>query len=298
MVRDSSSRTPLNKQESFTEFSGKPMPDSTTWMDSLAARLADRRLEVDRVADTLAVKAGRGLTAAKANLDPTPLWKVLEKSQASAHERLIEGYVSGVKHVLLEPKFKAGKQSKASQWDYVESAGRLLANVEVHTFRHGAQAAAGELPWTLDFHEDLVLAYLVDLDIGMRVLTESQVEGWSASSERITAAARSLLFHKSRTLKPQTLGDFEGVEKLNAGDTYDAMRSIVVADLYFSEFDDSYRFSMPSQDALLFTRGHDDTQLEQLRAATDAHFDHATYPLSRSIYGFEVGRPVLDEERM
>jgi hypothetical protein len=55
---------------------------------------------------------------------------------------------------------------------------------------------------------------------------------------------------------------------------------------------------MPTQDAILFTRGHDDAQLEQLRAATDAHFDNAHYPLTRSIYGFEVGRPVLDEQRM
>jgi hypothetical protein len=262
-------------------------------MDSLEARLADRRLEVDRVENTLNVKAGSGITAAKTNIDPAPLWAVLEDSDPSGHERLIEGYVSGVKHVLLEPK-----RSKASQWDYVQSAGRLLPNVEVHTFLLGAEAAAGEPPWTLDFHEDLVIAYLVDLDMGMRVLTESQVERWSASSERITAASRSMLFHKSRNLTPELLGDFEGVEKINAGDSYDAMRSIVVADVFFSEFDDSYRFSMPTQHALLFVRGHDDEQLEQLRAATDAHFDNATYPLSRSIYGFEVGRPVLDEQRM
>lgn len=269
------------------------MADTTQWMESLEARLADRRLEVDRVENMLNVKAGSGVIAAKANLDPAPLWAVLEESEPSGYERLIEGYVSGVKHVLLEPK-----RSKASEWDYVESAGRLLPNVEVHTFRLGAQAAAGELPWTLDFHEDLVIAYLLDLDMGMRVLTESQVEGWSASIERVTAAARSLLFHKSRNLTPEKLEGFDGVEKINAGDSYDAMRSIVVADVYFSDFDDSYRFSMPTQDALLFTRGHQDAQLEQLRAATDAHFDDATYPLSRSIYGFEVGRPVLDENRM
>ncbi len=268
------------------------MADQSNWLEALESKLGERRLEVEEVEGTFNVKAGRGITAAKANVDPAPLWKVLEDAPEAGHERLLAGYVSGVKHVLLEPK-----RSDAREWDYVKSAGRLLPNIEVHTFRLGAEAAAGEPPWTVPFHEDLVVAYFIDLDMGMRVLTEAQVDGWSASNDRVSSAARSLLFHKSRNLTPEKLDDFEGVEKIHTGDTYDAMRCIVVADIFFGDFDDSYRFSMPTQDALLFTRGDDDALVEALRAATDAHVDRADYPLTRSIYAFETGRPVLAERR-
>ena len=268
------------------------MADETKWLDMLEDKLIERRLEVERVESTLNVKAGRGVIASKANIDPAPLFDVLADTPEAGRERLIAGYVSGVKNVLLEPK-----RSKASEWDYVESAGRLLPNIEVHTFALGAEAAAGELPWTVDFHEDLVLAYLIDLDMGVRVLTQSQFDGWTATAERVTAAARSLLFHKSRNLTPTKLDDFEGVETINVGDTYDAMRCIVVADLFFGDFDDSYRFSMPTQDALLFVRGNDESLVEQLAAATDAYFEAADYPLTCSIYAFETGRPVLAKPR-
>lgn len=268
------------------------MTHEAKWLDALEDKLVERRLEVERVESTLNVKAGKGIIAAKANVDPAELWDVLADTAPQGRDRLIIGYASGVKHVLMEPK-----RSDASQWDYVKTAGRLLPNIEVHTFRLGAQAAAGEPPWTLEFHEDLIVAYLVDLDLGMRVLTEGQVDGWSATEDRVSSAARSLLFHKSRSVKPQKLDEFEGVEKIHTGDTYDAMRSIVVADLFFGDFDDSYRFSMPSQDALLFVRGDDESSVESLRSATDAHFDEADYPLTRSIYAFDVGRPVLCEPR-
>lgn len=268
------------------------MEDETKWLDALEDKLIERRLEVEQVESTLNVKAGKGILAAKANVDPSALWDVLAGADPGARDRLITGFASGVKHVLMEPK-----RSDASEWDYVKTAGRLLPNIEVHTFGLGAEAAAGEPPWTLDFHEDLILAYFVDLDMGMRVLTESQVDGWSATDDRVSSAARSLLFHKSRSLKAEKLEEFEGVEKIHTGDTYDAMRCIVVADIFFGDFDDSYRFSMPSQNALLFTRGDDESWVEALRAATDAHYDEADYPLTRSIYAFDVGRPVLDEPR-
>ncbi|QDG54616.1 hypothetical protein FIV42_28885 [Persicimonas caeni] len=268
------------------------MADENSWLEALEDKLVERRLEVEDVEGTLNVKAGKGVIAAKANIDPKPLWAVLSDTAPEGRERLIAGYASGVKHVLMEPR-----RSDASEWDYVKTAGRLLPNIEVHTFVLGAEAAAGESPWTMDFHEDLVLAYFVDLDMGMRVLTQSQVEGWSATENRVTSAARSLLFHKSRSLKTSKLDDFEGVEKIHTGDGYDAMRCIVVADLFFGDFDDSYRFSMPTQDALLFTRGDDEALVDALRTATDAHYAKADYPLTRSIYAFETGRPVLAEPR-
>ncbi len=267
------------------------MATHDAWFERLEDLLVARRAEIDRVGDTLNVKVGRSITAARANVDPAALFDVLEGAPAEQHRRLIAGFASGVHQVLLEPK-----RSKASEWGFEEAAGRLVPNVEVHTFRLGAEAA-GAAPWTQEFHEDLVVGYFIDLDVGVRVLTEAQFEQWPASAGRVTAAARSMLFHKSRDLKPTKLDAFDGVELIHVGDSYDAMRSIVVADLFFSEFDDSFRFAMPTQDALLFVRGHAEAQLDALRAATDARFEAADYPLSRSIYAFETGKPVLDESR-
>lgn len=267
------------------------MANEDKWLDTIEHKLSAQRCEVERVEQTLNVKAGRGITAAKANVDPAPLFEELRAADDD-HERLIAGYVSGVKHVLLEPK-----RSDADEWDFLEAAGRMMLNVEVHTFALGAEAAAGEPAWTGEYFEDLIVGYFIELDVGIRVLTESQFERWPATSERVYAAARSMLFHKSRNLKPQELDDFAGVEELNAGDGYDAMRSIVVADLFFSEFGDDFRFSTPTQDALLFVRGDSDDHLSSLREATDAYTDEADYSLSRSVYGFETGKPVLVEPR-
>ena len=265
------------------------MDDRQRWLDTLEDTLTDMRASVERVESMFNVEVGRGITASKASIDPAPLLEELEGVDASQHERLIAGYASGVKHVLLEPK-----RSDAAQWDFVESAGRLMPNVEVYTFALGAEAAAGSPPWTQDFYEDLIVAYFIELDRGIRVLTEEQFERWTAPAERVTAAGRSLLFHKSRNLSPEKV---DGVERIHTGDGYDAMRCIVVADVFFADFDDSFRFSMPSQDAFLFVRGHTDEHLDTLRAATDAAFADAEYPLSRSIYGFSTGKPVLEESR-
>lgn len=267
------------------------MANQTQWKDLLEETLTQWRVDVTAAGDTFNVKAGRGITAAKANIDPAPLWDVLHQADGG-HQRLVAGYASGVKHVLLEPR-----RSDAAEWGFEESAGRLMPNVEVHTFRLGAEAAAGQTPWTEEFFEDLIVAYFIELDVGIRVLTQDQFDRWSAPAGRVVAAARSLLFHKSRGARPQKLDDFDGVEQITVGDEYDAMRSIIVADLFFAEFDDDFRFSTPTQDAFLFVRGDSADKVQSLREATDKLAHAADYPLTRSIYGFETGKPVLIEPR-
>lgn len=258
----------------------------------LSDKLASRNVSVEETAGTLNVAVGRGLTASKANIDPTELFEVVEGADEAQRDRLIAGYASGVKHVLLEPK-----RSDAAEWDYQKCAGRLMPSVEVHTFAQGVAAASGDQAWTRDYHEDLVLAYLIELDLGMRVLTESQVEAWGVTADRVTAAGRSLLFHKSRNLKAQKLDDYPVVERFCVGDEYDAARGLVVADVFFSEFDDDFRFATPTKDDFLFVRDGEGPSVEALCAAADARFNEAEYPISRSIYTFEIGKPVVDVKR-
>lgn len=265
------------------------MSDINTWMNRLEAILVERRAKVTRNQGQLHVQFGRSLTAAKADIDPGALWPVLEDAPEAERERLIQGFASGVHNVLLEPR-----RSKAKQWDYKEAAGTLVPNIEVFTFRLGAEAA-GSPAWTIDFHEDLIVAYYFELNIGRRVLSQAQFERWSATASQVTSAARSILYHKSRDASPEPVENFSGVEIVHMGDEYDAIRSIIVVDLFFGDFKDSFRFTMPSQDALLYVKGNAPEQLDALREASDAHFEAADYPLSRSIYTFERGQPILDQ---
>ncbi|MGM0555621.1 MAG: hypothetical protein ACQEVA_04495 [Myxococcota bacterium] len=263
-----------------------------TYLKQLSDKLTGMNASVEEAAGTLNVAVGRGITASKANVDPSELVDILDQADEDERNRLIAGYASGVKHVLLEPK-----RSDAAEWSYEKTAGRLMPSVEVHTFTLGAAAASGGQAWTKDYHEDLVMAYLIELDLGMRVLTESQVDDWGVTSDRVTAAGRSLLFHKSRNLKATKLDDFPVVERFSVGDEYDAARGLVVADVFFSEFDDDFRFATPTKDDFLFVRDDDAASIEALCAATDARFDEAEYPISRSLYTFELGKPVLDVRR-
>jgi hypothetical protein len=262
------------------------------YLERLTDKLTGRNVSVDETAGTLNVSVGRGITASKANIDPTDLFEQLESADEREQDRLIAGYASGVKHVLLEPK-----RSDAAEWDFVESAGRLMPTVEVHTFELGAAAASGDQAWTREYHEDLVLAYLIELDLGMRVLTQSQFDRWGVTSDRVTAAGRSLLFHKSRNLKSKKLDDFPIVERFSVGDEYDATRGLVISDVFFSEFGDDFRFATPTKDDFLFVRDGDEASIEALCSAVDHRFEQADYPITRSIYTFELGSPVLDIER-
>lgn len=264
------------------------MSDTNKWMDRLEDILVARRAKVTRNGEQMHVRFGRSLTAAEADIDPSALWKVLADAPEAGRERLMQGFASGVHNVLLEPR-----RSKAAEWDYTEAAGKILPNIEVFTFAMGAEAA-GSPAWTLAFHEDLILAYFFELNIGRRVFTQAQFDQWPATASRVTSAGRSILYHKSRDASPKPVEGFEGVGIVHVGDEYDAIRSIIVVDLFFGDFKDSFRFTMPSQDALLYVKGNAPEQLEALKLATDAQFEAAEYPLSRSIYTFERGQPVLD----
>lgn len=261
------------------------------WLSQLADILAARRATVSQSGDALKVRFGRSFTAAEATIDPSALWPVLEDAAPAARPRLMQGFASGVHHVLLEPR-----RSHAEEWSYAEAAASLTPTLEVWTFRLGAEAA-GSTPWTTEFGEDLIIAYIMDLNIGRRVLTAAQVERWGASQARIEAAARSILYHKTWGATPKPVAAFEPVKAVQMGDDYDAIRSIVVFDFFFGDFKDNFRISMPSPEALLFVEGDAPEQLEALRAATDQFAEAADYPLSRSLYTFRRGQPVLDEAR-
>lgn len=263
-----------------------------TTRDELIAAIADalgeHRVSTERIGDTLNATLGKGLMASKANLDLAPVLEHLEGVAPEALPRQIAGFASGVRAVMLEPK-----RSKASQWTYEETAGRMLPNLEVDTFVLGAEAAGQETPWHARFSDELLLTVYIQLDRGLRLVTLPQMERWGATDDRIYSAARSMLFHRTRDAQLAPHEDLAHVRRVRVGDGYDAVRSIVLTDVFFADLDESsFRFSAPHQDLLLYVQGDDEERLAQLREATRRAFEGADYPLSDAIYSLEAGRPI------
>ncbi len=266
--------------------------------DSIITRLTERfqklRIQADRVADSLNVSHGEGLMIHKANLDLTPLFERLKNTpedNPNQHNRLLAGYVNGVLHVLLEPA-----RSRARDWTFVESTGGITPNIEVDTFALGAEAASGEPAFVLPLNDtpgnDLVIAYIIHLNRGLRVLSVPQKADWAVSQDRITSAARSLLFHKTRAAKPKPYDDnFPGIMAIETGDSYDAARSLVFADAFYHDVTDATRFAIPSQNTFLFTHTNTPEARTQLQQATTHAFTEADYPLSSQTFQFVSGKP-------
>lgn len=255
-------------------------------LQKIQEALRQTGLAVELVANTFNVSQGVGILASKANIDPTSLLEQLSEIPERRRWQ-IAGYARGVKHVLLEPS-----RSDADHWSFVESAGSLLPSLEASTFILGAQAAAGTLPWTLPFAEDLTIVYLMHLRRGLRVLTAQQVQNWGVSQDRITSGARSLLYHRTRDLKPQIYDGFSQVRRIKAGDGHDAARYQVIADVFYTEVGAAFSFSFPTPDHFLCTFDSTPAAIVELREATSQTYASAPNPLTDSVFRYEQGKPV------
>ena len=257
---------------------------------TIESALKGRRLHVSRVEDTFNVRQGQGPLATKAHVDPRPLLEV-RADDPFVWRRQVAGFASGVKHVLLEPK-----RSDAGSWEFVDSAGGLLPTIQSDTFSLGVEAACGEQAWTLPFCDDLQVAYLVRLPNGLRPVTVPQVEHWGVSEDRVTSAARSLLFHKTRQLSFKPYRDLSQVRRLKAGDGHDAARCLVVGDAFYSEVGDDFRFSLPTPEHFLCVHQKSPETLAQLRQATAEVLADTDYPLTEKLFRFRLGKPELLQE--
>lgn len=247
----------------------------------IADKLRALRLEVEEVGGTLNVVQGSGLMAHRVNVDPSPP-RDLDESEL---RRWAAGYANAVKTVLLEPV-----RSKARHWSFVESTGSILPTIEARSFVEGVRDATGEDAWYEELPDDLVLAWTMRLDRGMRVVTRPQFEDWGVSRDRVVAAARSLLFHNTRESR-WVEGDWpEPVRAIRVGDGYDAARILVVEDVFFSDVDKNWRFAMPEQDLLLAVASPDAADV--LRSTAQARFEEAAYPLSPAVWRIQSGRPL------
>ncbi len=263
----------------------------TNLNERLQSALERRKLVVDSVAGTLNITQGTGPLAVKTNLDPSPFLAKLESEPESEFDRLLSGFASGVKTVMLEPK-----RSKAADWTFEQTAGRIFPSLEAWSYVDGVVAATGgDSPFVVTFEPDLVIAYKIRLDMGMRPLTMSQFEGWSATHDRVTSAGRSMLFHETRNLAWRGVDGFDGVFQIQRGDGFDAARALVFEDAFFGEVNKGYRFSVPTSDQFFFVKSDDQEAISQLKEATIDAWSSAEYPLSTAVFSFVQGRPTPAE---
>jgi hypothetical protein len=257
---------------------------------NLIQKALDHWLTVEPIEDTFNVRLGQGPTARRANIDPLPLLSLLSSTPAQA-SRQIAGFASGVHHALLEPT-----RSRGASMSFVECAGSLLPFIAVDTFGVGVESATGSPPWTRPFAKDLRLFFVIRLDRGLRILTEEQADRWGVTPDRITAAARSLLFHRTRELVRTPLPEKDAVFRIRAGDGHDASRCLVVADVFYTEIGSTFRFAIPDPDHLLFVYGNGPGELDVLRRTTEEVYARASIPLSDEIFRFDGSRPRPIEE--
>ena len=257
-------------------------------IDAITQTLTARKLDVERIGDTLNVKDGPGRLASKVNVDLGGIIERLGQRPEQEHARQLAGFVSGVRAVLAEPA-----RSKAAQWTYEQTAGRIAPTVEVDTFVLGVQATGLGTPWHVVFGEDLVLVILISLDRGWRPLMREQLERWEVSDDRVYSAARSMLYHKTREVQLRAHEGAEGVFVAKVGDGYDAARGIVLTEVFFSDLSEStFRFGIPHQDTFFYVQSLDEQTLASLRRATREAYEEADYPLSASIFELAGTRPM------
>ncbi len=254
------------------------------FLTTLHAALS-QQVQVESLEGTFNVVLGQGPMARRANLDPAPLFEVLGDDPDS-QRRQITGYADGVYHALLEPK-----RSPGPEMSFVEAASGLLPTIAAPEFALGVEAVAQETPWISPFAEGLNHYYLMHLNRGIRVLSAEQAQRWGVTADRITAAARSLLFHRTRDVPRKPFGDSSHVHRLHKGDGHDAARCQVIADVFYTEISSSFRFALPDADHLLFVYGDSPEELEALRQAIDEVYQESKAPLTKSIYHFDGSKP-------
>lgn len=194
--------------------------------------------------------------------------------------------VRGIAEVLYEPD-----NSDAAQWEFDRAAGAILPTLERPGFEIGASAVSGEDIRREPFEADLFITYRILLDAGKRVLTTGQFEGWKASADRVSSAARSLLFHRSRDADPTPLSEDGPVEQFAMDDGHDAARLTVIEDLMFGEFDSSSRLAIPTADSLFFVRNGDEESVRTLRSACNQQYEASDHPLTRRLFQFRRSKP-------
>jgi hypothetical protein len=250
--------------------------------EPLIAQLAWLGLVAEPDDGGVRVRAGRG---------PTARELVVATEAVPTADADVAAFARGVHAVLLEPA-----RSPSASWDFARAAAGLLPRVERRAWMDGVRAAAGAPAFALPFGGDLVVGFVIELDVGWRALTEADVARWGVTADRVERAAASLLFHRSagHGLEPTPR---EGVQTLRIGDGFDAARALVLDAIDFDRTRARCYFAVPSCDRLIVSDGADASALEAVATEARAHFEGAHQPLSAAVFAWEATRRIPEPVR-
>ena len=279
----------------------------TDLQDMVATGITAFGGHVERMGSTLRVT----LDGRSAIIDTQDLADHLLGLQGELEGAAISAYVGGVHAAFESPNVRARRHPGASvggtaadesqqnclvpilPMSFVEVAGRLVPMVRRHAFGLGFRETSGRVVWQESFGDSASLSVLhcVLLDQGDLVLTQAQVEAWGVSTDRITSAARSILYHKSWAGGLESFAD--EVSCYRVGDGHDAARAVSLCDLQFARTRAGVVFAVPSRDLLLVIDRASPSKIAPFAQLVREAFDSAEHPLSPELFTHDDDRMII-----
>jgi hypothetical protein len=193
------------------------------------------------------------------------------------------GFAAGAALARSEP---AGHAARG--WSFVEAAGRLVPSIQAPSWALGYASVRGEAPWRVPLVEGLEVGYLIELDFGVCALTEAQMRAWGVTADRVTSAARSLLFHKTWAAAPVKEQFWEVYAH---PDGHNAARALILADIDYARARAGILFALPEPGALMvIDRGRPPEARARFAQRARQRHKEAAQPLSAEIYTLEGER--------
>ncbi len=219
-------------------------------------------------------------------LPPAAVDELLSSYEGPESRRIaLTSFARGVAAALAEPTNSTGAEES-----FASAAATLTPSLEGPLFASGAFAAGADTPFLVPFAEGVAVAYQFELDLGVRLIRESQVALWGVHPNRIEKAALSILFHRSWGAETTPVEDGSVIERYGLGDGNDAARALVLDNLFFSRCRDGLTFAAPASDALLIADGVTPQIVEAVGNAAERLSAASDCPLPVSVMRYVDGR--------
>jgi hypothetical protein len=256
----------------------KPNPDKI--MASLVDHIKSRRLLVTEIDGILNLRSGPGPRAQTACIDASSWIEDLVELSEFARPQAIASYGRGVRAGL-----SVSSRDRSWKWSFKEAAGRLLPSLETSRYCSAVDAVFQQRCVRLQIADCLAQVVQVETDQGRRPLCEEDLARWSSSQDRVMAAARSMLFHRTQRAKITPSEESSHLYAAIHGDNYDTARYLVLSDFLFGELESPFWFAAPSLGCLYFAQSSETATA--LRAATQSTFETATEPISKDLFTYD-----------
>ncbi|MFT6398596.1 MAG: hypothetical protein ACJAYU_003355 [Bradymonadia bacterium] len=236
---------------------------------------------------SVTVQVHSGLRAKSATVEFRVVLEMLESAAAEQQGGALSSFARGLYGGLAEPK-----NSKGSELLFEDAAKTVLPSIEGPLFAAGAVAAGGAEPYLSPFPGELSVAYWVELDLGVRVLTTPQINAWGCTDDRLAKAALSILFHRSWEAPFVATPEQGTIEEFKVGDGLDGARVLMMDQWDFYRVRDAALFALPESDTFLFSAGTDEDAQTALQELAQRRYLSSKRPLSTGVFRFERGKIV------